>query len=185
MIIDAFSFTLKDGRTATIRTPQEKDIPKMLSYLRQSAGETEYIMRYPEECDIYTVEYEKAVFERVNQSNREVMLLCLVDEEIIANCMMRWADTIKTRHRASIAIKVRKDYWNLGIGTRLMEELLRIAKNQPEIRQVELEFIQGNNRARTLYEKMGFRIVGVKPNAICLKDGTLLHEYMMMFEIKR
>lgn len=185
MIINPFQFTLKDGRTATVRSPKVEDAQASLDYLCKVAGETECIMLYPEECGKYTVQDEIASVKRISQSANEVKLLCFVDGVLAANCMMAWSSRIKTRHRASIAIKVRKDYWNLGIGTRLMEELLRIAKNQPEIRQVELEFIQGNNRARTLYEKMGFRIVGVKPNAICLKDGTLLHEYMMMFEIKR
>ena len=40
-------------------------------------------------------------------------------------------------------------------------------------------------RARALYEKMGFRIAGIKPNAIRLKDGTYLNEYYMLREIKR
>ena len=39
--------------------------------------------------------------------------------------------------------------------------------------------------ARALYEKMGFRITGVKPNAVRLRDGTLLNEYSMIREIKR
>ena len=38
---------------------------------------------------------------------------------------------------------------------------------------------------RFLYEKMGFRITGVTPNAIRLKDGTLLNEYVMIREIRR
>jgi hypothetical protein len=35
-----------------------------------------------------------------------------------------------------------------------------------------------------LYEKIGFRIMDVKPNAIRLKDGTLLNEYSMVRDIK-
>ena len=46
--------------------------------------------------------------------------------------------------------------------------------------QLELDFIQGNERAKALYEKMGFKVVAVKPNAIRLKDGTLLNEYSMV-----
>jgi hypothetical protein len=38
---------------------------------------------------------------------------------------------------------------------------------------------------RALYEKMGFRICGIKPNAIRLKDGTLLNMYAMIREIQR
>ena len=78
-----------------------------------------------------------------------------------------------------------KEYWNQGIGTRLFQELIRIAEANPNLIQIELEFVEGNSRARALYEKMGFRITGVKPNAIRLKDGTLLNEYSMIREIKR
>lgn len=49
---------------------------------------------------------------------------------------------------------------------------------------MELEFVEGNARARALYEKMGFRITGVRPNATRLKDGTLLNDYMMVREMK-
>lgn len=83
-------------------------------------------------------------------------------------------------HRASVAIAILGEYWNQGIGTRLFEEMIRIAQEREGLLQLELEFIEGNTRARHLYEKMGFRISGVRPNAIRLKDGTLLNEYMMI-----
>ena len=63
--------------------------------------------------------------------------------------------------------------------------MIRIAEENENILQLELDFVEGNTRARALYEKMGFRIVGIKPNAIRLKDGTLLNEYSMIREIKR
>ena len=73
-----------------------------------------------------------------------------------------------------------KEYWNQGIGTRLFQELIRIAEENPNLIQMELDFVEGNSRARALYEKMGFRITGVKPNAIRLKDGTLRNEYSII-----
>ena len=92
---------------------------------------------------------------------------------------------MKTRHRASVAIGLLKEYWNQGIGTRMFREMIRIAEENRDILQMELDFVEGNTRARALYEKMGFRITGVKPNAIRLKDGTLLNEYSMVREIRR
>ena len=38
-------------------------------------------------------------------------------------------------------------------------------------------------RMNELYEKMGFRIYGIRPNAIKLKDGRLLNEYLMIKEL--
>lgn len=62
----------------------------------------------------------------------------------------------------------------------MFQELIRLAKERGDILQMELEFVEGNSRARALYEKMGFRITGVKPDALRLKDGTLLNEYLMV-----
>ena len=185
MIIKEQEFKLKDGRTAVIRSPRDEDVQGMLDYLYKSAGETEFILRYPEECGKYTAEGEKALFDRVNAASNEAMPVCIVDGKLVGNCQIVWKDGIKTRHRASLAIALLKEYWGLGIGTRFFEELLKIAEEHEHILQVELEFIEGNTRARALYEKMGFKIAGVHPNAIRLKDGTMLNEYLMIKEIKR
>ena len=185
MIIQEFEYILKDGRKAIIRSPKEEDIQGMLDYLYESAGETDFVLRYPEECSRYTPEGEKVLFERINSSDTEVMLVCIVDGKIAGNCHLAWNNRIKTGHRARVAIALLKDYWNQGIGTRLFQEVIKIAESNEQLLQMELEFIEGNIRARALYEKMGFRITGVGMNAVRLKDGTLLNEYHMIREIKR
>ena len=185
MRITEIEFKLKDGRNAVLRSPRDEDIPGMLEYLYISAGETEFILRYPEECSKYTAEGEKVLFDRVNRADNEAMLVCLVEGRVAGNCQITWSKGIKTRHRATVAIALLSEYWNQGIGTRMFRELIRIAEENPNLIQMELEFVEGNSRARALYEKMGFRITGMKPNAIRLKDGTLLNEYSMIREIKR
>ena len=185
MIIQEFEYTLKDGRKALIRSPRDEDIQGVLDYLYVSAGETEFILRYPEECGKYTYEGEKALFDRINAADNEAMLVCLVEGKVAGNCQIMWSKGLKTRHRAAVAVALLKEYWNQGIGTRLFQEMIRIAEENPNILQMELEFVEGNTRARALYEKMGFRIVGVCPNAIRLKDGTLLNEYSMIRKIRR
>ena len=185
MIIKDTEFVLKDGRKALLRSPKDEDIRGVLDYLYVSAGETEFILRYPEECGKYTYEGEKALFDRINASDNEAMLVCIVDGKVAGNCQIAWKTGIKTRHRASVAIALLKEFWNKGIGTRMFEEMIRIAEANENLIQMELEFVEGNTRARALYEKMGFRITGVNPNAIRLRDGTLLNEYCMIREIKR
>lgn len=185
MIIKDTEFTLKDGRKALLRSPKDEDIRGVLDYLYVSAGETEFILRYPEECGKYTYEGEKALFDRINASDNEAMLVCIVDGKVAGNCQIAWKTGLKTRHRASVAIALLKEFWNQGIGTRMFEEMIRIAEANENLIQMELEFVEGNTRARALYEKMGFRITGVNPNAIRLSDGTLLNEYCMIREIKR
>ncbi|MBR6186637.1 MAG: GNAT family N-acetyltransferase [Clostridia bacterium] len=180
MIIDDIHFPLKDGRQALLRSPLEEDVPGTLDYLVKSAGETEFIIRYPEECSKYTPEGEKRFFEQKNASANDAMLVCLVDGKVAGNCEITFFPQMKYRHRAVVAIALLKDYWNQGIGTRMFEELIRIAREREGVLQMELEFAEGNDRARHLYEKMGFRITGLRPNAIRLKNGRLLNEYIMV-----
>ena len=155
MIVNDIWFTLKDGRKALLRSPKDEDIRGVLDYLYISAGETEFILRYPEECGKYTYEGEKALFDRINDSDNEAMLVCIIDGKVAGNCQIAWKTSLKTRHRASVAIALLKDYWGQGIGTRMFEEMIRIAEANENLIQLELEFIEGNSRARTLYEKMG------------------------------
>jgi len=174
MVVQAFEYILRDGRKALIRSPRDEDIQGVLDFLYISAGETDFIVRYPEECSKFTPEGEKALFDRINSSENEAMLVCLVDGKVAGNCHISWNNRLKTRHRASVAVALLREFWNQGIGTRLTQEMIRIAEENENILQIELEFVEGNSRARALYEKMGFRICGIKPNAIRLKDGTLV-----------
>lgn len=185
MIIDEVRFKLRDGREALLRSPKEEDVESTLEYLVVSAGETDFILRYPEECGKYTPEGEKKLFEQKNESSNEAMIMCVVDGKVVGNCEISFFKGMKTKHRASIGIALISEFWNQGIGTKMFEEMIRLAENREDVLQIELEFVEGNARARHLYEKMGFRITGVRPNAIRLKDGTLLNEYTMIREVKR
>jgi RimJ/RimL family protein N-acetyltransferase len=186
MIISEIPFVLRDGRSALLRSPRDEDIPGLLEYLRVTAAETEFLLRYPEECDkFYSAQAEKNFIDRINAADNGAMLVCIVDGRVAGNCDIQWSRMIKLRHRATVAIALMKEFWGLGIGTRMMQELIRIAEADEKILQLELDFIEGNSRARALYEKMGFRICGMRPDAIRLKDGTLLGEYNMIRKIER
>lgn len=184
MLTKEVPFLLKDGRKAVLRNPRNEDIPGLLDYLIVSAGETDFIMRYPEECSKYTPEGEAQWIEQNNSSEHSVALVCEVNGKIAGNCNVSRAPWLKIRHRASVAIALLSEFWGQGIGTKMFEEMIRIAESWEDVSQMELEFVEGNSRARGLYEKMGFRITGVRPNAIRLKDGSLRNEYLMVRELR-
>ncbi|MBQ9408873.1 MAG: GNAT family N-acetyltransferase [Clostridia bacterium] len=183
MRIDDIAFTLRDGRRAILRNPREEDIEGTLEYLKISAAETEFILRTPEECAKYTYEGEKAFFEARNESPNGLMLMAVVDGRVAGNCEINFRTGAKTRHRADIGIALIREFWNLGIGTRMFEALIEAARAREGVTQLELEFVEGNDRARHLYEKMGFRITGLRPDAIRLSDGRFVNEYQMTLKL--
>ena len=137
-------------------------------------------MKFPEEYADFTLEQEKDFLNRAYQNENAMMIACVVDGRIAGNCQISFRSGKKDCHRASVAIALLQEFWSLGIGTRMFEEMCLIARERNGVRQIELDFIEGNSRARYLYEKMGFRITGVKPDAIRRKDGTFVNEYMMV-----
>ena len=178
MIFEKKEIILKDGREAILKTPDTVDAEKMLNYIKQACGETDYLIRYPEEWNNSVAEEEMWVSSLRNSLNN-LAIACYVDGEVAGNCEIIFMSSIKNSHRASVHIGILKDYWNLGIGSAMFEELIRAAENRDGVEIMELEFIEGNDRARHLYEKFGFKVVSEKPNAFMLKDGTMLKEFYM------
>ena len=182
MKFDAKTITLKDGRSAVLRLPTASDAEDMLNYLIETAGETEFLLAYPEERQGMTVEKEAAFIGRMTQDENCLFLVCEVEGRVAGCCQVDFQTRMKTAHRGTVAIGLRKAYWGLGIGTAMFREMIDASRRRG-LMILELEFIEGNTRARALYEKMGFRIVGLRPDGIRLRDGTLCNEYLMQLRL--
>lgn len=162
MIFEEKTIILKDGRTAILKSPCVEDAEKLLNYIKKSCSETDFLARYSEEWTT-TIGQEEAWVNRLRSAPDTLGITCYVDGEDAGNCEISFRGDMKVSHRATIANAILKDYWNLGIGSAMFEELVSAAQNRgTEI--MELEFIEGNDRARHLYEKFGFRVVCERPN---------------------
>lgn len=178
MFYTAKNITLKGGIPALFRSPEPKDAPLLLQYLKTCAAETDFILRYPEECT-ETAEQEAEYLAQITRSPNDVLILCLLQGKIAGTCQLHFNHRLKIRHRASAALGIVEKYWGMGIGTAMLREMIALAARR-EVTQLELEFIQGNTRAQALYEKMGFSVISEHPDAIRLKDGTMLKTYQMI-----
>lgn len=179
MLYEAKRFTLKDGREAVLRNPNpEGDAAAMIEVLTRICGETEFLLRYPEECK-WTVEQEQSVLEGINRAEGRLMLVCEVDGAVVGMCGLNLYPQLKFRHRADVDVGIRSAFWGQGIGTAMFEAMLSVAREKG-LRQVELDYIDGNARGRALYEKMGFVKVGERPDAVRLKDGSYRSLVLMM-----
>ena len=181
MVYGSKSIILKNNINAVFRNPEAADAKEMNRFLKTCFSETVYLTRYPEEMN-QTERSEADFIERTNASKYCMMIVCMIDGEIVGNCTLIFNQGIKMKHRASLAIGILQKWWGIGIGSAMLSEMISIAKKQG-ILQIELEYVEGNNRACNLYEKMGFIHTGEKPNAIRLKDGTMLKEFFMIKEI--
>lgn len=179
MLFEPRRITLKDGRKALLRNPlPEQDAAALVACLRQICGETEFLLRYPEECD-WTEEKERDILTEIVASEHRLMLVCEAEGGIVGMCGLNLHPQIKFRHRADVDLSLLRRFWDLGIGTAMLNALIRKAREKGVL-QMELEYIDGNARARALYEKLGFEQFAVHPDAIRMKDGRMVDTICMV-----
>ncbi len=179
MIYTAETLSLRDGRCCTIRSPEPDDAAEMLEYMKNMLGETPFLLRTPEEFD-YTPEEEACILDKLKNDPRGLMLVALTDGRIVANASARpCGEKSRILHRAELGISVRKDYWQQGIGSALMERLIAFAV-RCGFEQIELALASKNRRAMSLYTKYGFTVFGTRPRGIRYADGSYDDDYLMV-----
>ncbi len=183
MTFEAITIHLRDGRDCLLRPPKVEDAEQMLAYLRKTARETPYLIRTEEDYSGMTVESEALFLNRMLTAPDTLMIVAEVEGRVAGNCQISFMTKCKMCHRADIGIALLQDYWGQGIGTAMFRMMEQAARNRGGIRQMELEYVEGNARARGLYEKMGFRIVAMHPNTLCQADGSYAHSYLMIKEL--
>lgn len=169
---------LKNGKTVILKSPSEDDWQKMIDYIKCVASETPYILRTPEECKD-TEKSEKAFINSYNASELNCMIAVYDGDTIVGNCNLSIRNRKKVRHRAELAIGLCKSHYRLGIGTALITELSIIARNL-DCTQFELIYVDGNRRAKGLYEKCGFAEVARIPNGVKFDDGSYADDVYMV-----
>ena len=181
MIIQPKEFVLKNGLKVVVKTPEVKDAYNVINHIIAVAKSTHYLLSEPEDFQKYLDDITKEE-ERIQQyrDGKDYMFAVYLDEKVIAISSLDFKKHVKDQHRASIGIGIQKEYWDLGIGTLLFKEMIEIARNTPGIEQLELGVVTINERAKHLYEKMGFKKVGTLPHQLKLKDGTYFDEDTMV-----
>ena len=172
MIFDEQKIILKDGTSAILKTPEIKDAEMLLNSIKTASSETEFLSRTIEDWENVTVDSEEKFIHNVRESQNTLFIACYVDGAIAGNCDITFKSGSKTSHRATVGIAIQKKYWNIGIGSAMFKELMKAAEEHKGTEIVDLEMIEGNNRAKSLYEKFGFEVISVKPKIFKLKDGT-------------
>lgn len=71
---------------------------------------------------------------------------------------------------------VRPAYRGLGLGERLIERILQLAREIGGIAVVQLGVGCENHGARALYERMGFKVYGIERKALKIGDQFIDEE---------
>ena len=153
---------LKDGRECILRNGTERDGEAALANFILTHEQTDYLLTYPDENTI-TAEQESRFLQQKTESENEIEILAEVDGIVAGLAGIEAVGSQdKIRHRAEFGISVDRQYWNLGIGTALMNACIECAR-KAGYEQIELNVVAENKNAIAMYRKAGYEEFGRNP----------------------
>jgi ribosomal protein S18 acetylase RimI-like enzyme len=171
----------KNGNIISILHPKLEDANSIIEYLNIIGGESDNLSFGKNEFNISIAEQENYL-NSINNDENSIMLIGSIDDEIVAIGQIMAKDKKRLAHNSELSISVKKDYWNEGIGTMLMAELLKFAISNEITKNIHLKVNTQNLNAIKLYEKFGFNKVGTIKNSINVND-TFYDELIMELNV--
>ena len=90
----------------------------------------------------------------------------------------------KIRHKGTVfGMYVAPEYAGRGVGQRLLTACIQRARGIPGLEQLQLTVTDSNARAKTLYEKAGFRAFGLEQDAIKVGE-EYFHKCHMTLDLR-
>lgn len=153
---------LPNSKELLLRNATEDDAQIMLEVFNQAHEETDFLLTYSDEST-HNLEDEAKFLKEKAESDNEIEIFAIVDGKIVGSAgISAYGSKYKVKHRADFGISIIKDYWGMGVGTRLTEACIECAK-QAGFEQLELQVVADNERAIKTYSKLGFVEYGRNP----------------------
>ena len=173
-----------NGNELVLRNAEKSDAEILLPYLKRVCGESRYLMRESDEVEEITLEKEECFIDSHNEGDGSLLVIAELDGQYVGNASFnRCGLSRRTKHRADIGIALYDDFTGRGIGSKLFEVILDVIK-QSGFEQAELTVVEGNERAKHMYEKYGFIETGRTPKANKYDDGTYADDIHMIKSMK-
>lgn len=149
---------LKNGMELSVSKAVKSDAKAIIEYLNIVGGESNNLLFGKDEFNM-TVENEEIFIGNMN--SHSVLLVGKIDNEIVCIGSVQVSDRERISHQGDIAVSVKKAYWGIGIGTKLLKIIIDFAKSTNKIEILHLGVKSDNANAVTLYKKMGFEEIGL------------------------
>lgn len=154
----------KNNKIFDVRSCCMEDIDELQSFFRRGASESTHTLL----CKKHEPSSSRLQTKVLNALNNPLEIyLCVIDKQkIIAQMHLKAlsSDHPWIQHIAEFGMMVLKEYWNLGIGTALLEIMQEFCKGIG-ISKIEAKVRVSNKRGLTLYQKQGYVIEGTRKNA--------------------
>ncbi len=175
---------LPNGQVLLVRPALLDDAPALLALFRQLTTETDFLLMTRQEAAELTVVDERAFINALCNESRHLHLLAVVEDRLTGSITIKQSDLKKEAHLGQLGIAILHEYWNMGIGRRLMTTAMRWAEQHKELEVIHLNVFANNERAIQLYRNFGFLEYGRLLQGFKQTDGTYGDSILMSKRIK-
>jgi len=171
---------LKDKSKMFFKELDLDDGEAVITYLNKVGGETNFLT-FGKEGISYTIQQEKVLLRNMKETDGNFMIGGYINKKLVTVASITSSSKERLKHKADIGISVLKDYWNIGVGSQMMEYLISLCKEN-SFRKIDLLVYENNERAIKLYKKFGFVKEGLLTRDVLI-DGVFYSSYHMGLKI--
>ena len=166
-----YTATLKDGRVVQIREFRMEDKEKLFEM---------YESLSPEAVHWGTPSYTRDRIERnwLNNLQNMIPLVAFYGDKLVGHAQIFKFPHARRKGTGDLAMYLHQDFQNVGLGTVILAELLKLARKE-EMHRIGLHVIAVDKIAVRLYEKISFKVEGVLKDSYLGADGKYHDEIAM------
>ena len=174
-----WEYTAKDGRSITVRGATIDDAKYLHAGFRNVVEEHMWLPTFTPNSHVS----DWANWISRTRHTREVLLIALIDNEYAGHLSLQPEEWHASQHVAKLGIIIMKGYRGNGIGKALMlsGQQAALAKDYTKI---ILSTFDDNDVAKSLYDSLGYRVVGTRKNHFNMPKG-LIDELLMEKELAK
>jgi L-amino acid N-acyltransferase YncA len=165
-------YLAKLGKEVTIREAKEEDFTSIWKIFRKVVDEGEYTSNV-------RAEPSQESHEHSNEDDNEkfITVLCEIERQIVGYVTIEESVWELSRHAGELGIAVLPQFRGVGVGSALLDSVLRVA-SEKGFKKVNLSVFSTNKNAMKLYKRFGFKKVGEKKKQFYL-HGRYIDEIIM------
>ncbi|MHA1916892.1 MAG: GNAT family N-acetyltransferase [Candidatus Ranarchaeia archaeon] len=171
-------FTSKKGRKVKIRFIMPEDIDSLWDIYNQVIAEKIFL---PAINQVTSPIQKKRWFVELDEK-ASVVLVAVENEYPLGYLTLEMSEQETSEHVSDLGILVRKEYRNEGIGAHLIRTSIKVAKER-KYEKICLSSFNNNEPAKHLYQKLGFKLIGLRRNQFKL-NSNYQDELLMDLYIK-
>ena len=161
-----------------IREAEVEDAAALVSFLNRVSVETDFTSLDGD--GILLTSEEMAIFLNKQASwDNQITLLAFLNDKIAGIVNITADQRKRVRHIGDLFIVIGKKYWNNGLGSLLLEEVVEWAQASGILRRLQLTVQTRNQGAVHLYQQHGFVIEGRQERGAYIEEGEFIDVYLM------